>query len=92
MKKTLFIVPIMTIACFGFFVSTEDKNSEDSRTLLENVEALSQEEPDNCTDVNVNGYRQWKTEGNWLQSEKMFYDCCSVPRRGYSPKGSCMNM
>lgn len=89
-KKVLSFVSCIAIACIGTFVYS-NKVSMKTDAITENVEALSDEENTDCKEINVNGYRQWKNNGNWFQSEKSFYDCCSKLRLGYAPKGNCIN-
>ncbi|NPD91634.1 NVEALA domain-containing protein [Xylanibacter muris] len=86
-RELKFALCAVVLVCSGITGYLSMPKTQESNMLMENVEALANvgEEPCNS----INGYRQWKVNGNWFESKKEFYDCCDMKQEGYSPKENC---
>lgn len=81
------LLAFMLVAVAGYGVYTSQTKTELSDIMLENVEALA----DNESDCHyTNGYKAIQLEESfWHDVKKRYYDCCGLQVDGYNDDGPC---
>ena len=88
MKKLFILLISFAIFVVAAMVTISHTYSAGDNLLMENAAALADDPFWYGLDCNPNtfGYKEWNLSG---VVKKEFYDCCTVLRQGFAPKGAC---